>query len=451
MATRADICGWRHGPLGETAEALRTISTSLADLEDEAQLALARLVSEAPSIDAARDALGRCSTSHGELLKQVSSLGRATSEACDGVAVVEKKVVACQDYAADHPLLTLHPDGTVSTDAQAAGGSGGTASGLTAGQLQEQADELETMVSATLLYANEVDGSFANSLTTSATPNPQPGPSPAPPVPPDHSSSPTRPSRGSPDTSRSGRLRDGGPDDSEGDGDNDSSTGLGQPVPGEHADMPGVDPWQYPGDSPGEGSGQHGQRNPTMHDYAVHELAATAAEACAPAWPDASANPRHYLENTGTPQGVDVDGMLHDIPSLHDGSQADAEVMTGKAVEDAQASGATGPVTYPFNTPWTPEGPDDSENWFYATGNYQYATDGTVTVYPPTDDNSEWTYTYDYRVHMADRYNWDGNKSTNILGMNITDAELQELHRADIAQEYDLTGESSVRSGRGSK
>lgn len=149
MATRADICGWRHGPLGETAEALRTISTSLADLEDEAQLALARLVSEAPSIDAARDALGRCSTSHGELLKQVSSLGRATSEACDGVAVVEKKVVACQDYAADHPLLTLHPDGTVSTDAQAAGGSGGTASGLTAGQLQEQADELETMVSAT--------------------------------------------------------------------------------------------------------------------------------------------------------------------------------------------------------------------------------------------------------------------------------------------------------------
>lgn len=154
------------------------------------------------------------------------------------------------------------------------------------------------MVSATLLYANEVDGSFANSLTTSATPNPQPGPSPAPP---NHSSSPTRPSRGSPDTSRSGRLRDGGPDDSEGDGDNDSSTGLGQPVPGEHADMPGVDPWQYPGDSPGEGSGQHGQRNPTMHDYAVHELAATAAEACAPAWPDASANLRHYLENTGTP------------------------------------------------------------------------------------------------------------------------------------------------------
>ena len=210
------------------------------------------------------------------------------------------------------------------------------------------------MVSATLLYANEVDGSFANSLTTSATPNPQPGPSPAPPVPPDHSSSPTRPSRGSPDTSRSGRLRDGGPDDSEGDGDNDSSTGPGQPVPGEHADMPGVDPWQYPGDSPGEGSGQHGQRNPTMHDYAVHELAATAAEACAPAWPDASANLRHYLENTRTPQGADDAGMLHDIPSLHDGSQADAEVMAGESSGGRAGLGSdrTGdlPLQHPMDT-----------------------------------------------------------------------------------------------------
>ncbi|MFC2547348.1 MAG: ATP-binding cassette domain-containing protein, partial [Actinomyces oris] len=76
---------------------LKRAERLMADLEDEAQLALARLVSEAPSVDAARDALGCCSTSHGELLKQVSSLGRATSEACDGVAVVEKKVVACQD------------------------------------------------------------------------------------------------------------------------------------------------------------------------------------------------------------------------------------------------------------------------------------------------------------------------------------------------------------------
>ena len=91
-----------------------------------------------------------------------------------------------------------------------------------------------------------------------------------------------------------------------------------------------------------------------MHDYAVHELAATAAEACAPAWPDASANLRHYLENTGTPQGVDVDGMLHDIPSLHDGSQADAEVMAGESSGGRAGLGSdrTGdlPLQHPMDT-----------------------------------------------------------------------------------------------------
>lgn len=85
----------------------------------------------------------------------------------------------------------------------------------------------------------------------------------------------------------------------------------------------------------------------------------------------------------------------------------------------------------------------------YVTGGYQYATDGTVTVYPPTADNPEWTYSYDYRVHTADRYNWDGSKSTQIFGMTITDKQLQELHRAGLAQEYDMSGESSVRHGTG--
>ncbi|WP_233188340.1 hypothetical protein [Actinomyces qiguomingii] len=84
-----------------------------------------------------------------------------------------------------------------------------------------------------------------------------------------------------------------------------------------------------------------------------------------------------------------------------------------------------------------------------ATGGYHYCTDGTVTVYPPTDSNAEWTYSYDYRVHVADRYNWDGNKSTTINGITVTDKELQELHRAGLAKEYDLVGESSIQHGTG--
>jgi hypothetical protein len=92
---------------------------------------------------------------------------------------------------------------------------------------------------------------------------------------------------------------------------------------------------------------------------------------------------------------------------------------------------------------------DEHPNWFYATGGCQYATEGTITLYPPTSDNPKWTYSYNYRVHVADRYNWDGDKSTQIFGMTVTDAQLQELHRASLAQEYDLAGQSSIKKGSG--
>lgn len=53
-------------------------------------------------------------------------------------------------------------------------------------------------------------------------------------------------------------------------------------------------------------------------------------------------------------------------------------------------------------------------------------------------------------VRVADLYNWDGNKSTQIGPFNVKDSQLQELHRAGLAQEYDMSGESSVLHGSGS-
>lgn len=189
-----------------------------------------------------------------------------------------------------------------------------------------------------------------------------------------------------------------------------------------------------------------------MEDYANHEAATLAADGFSPWWPDAAENLQHYLGNTGDPQSMDVDKMLEDLPDLSDDTNADVTRMAEKAVEKSQETGATGPMTYPFTTAWDDEYATKQEdpNWFYATGGYKAATDGTITVYPPTDDNPSWTYKYDYRVHTADRYNWDGDKSTHIFGKEITDKQLQELHRAGLAQEYDLVGESSVQHGEGS-
>ena len=443
--------------LEESAESLRTMHGTLTHLCEDAQLTLPRIASRGEAVDAARAALRTCITSHGEHIDVVTRLMTATREAGDGVAAVRRKALACLDYADAHPQVVLGPDGAVTVAPTASGtGAGGTpptADGSTAdaGQAQAQAAELSTMVSSTLALADQVDADYTQSLTMVSS-SAQPASSA-----PDSSSSDRADRADDPDTlaSRGGRLvpyggRRPSKDGEEG-GSSDDTTGLGDPVPGEHADMPGVDPWQYPGDSDNEGSGQYRQRPPTPRDYAVHEAATLAAGTCASMWPDASKNLYHYLQNTGSHQDMDVDGMLNDLPSLDNDTQTAVTTMAGQAVDDAQASGYTGPMTYPFNTPWehADANPIESDNWFYATGGYQRATDGTITVYPPTDGNSEWTYSYDYRAHTADRYNWDGDKSTEIFGMTITDKELQELHRAGLAQEYDMSGESSVRHGTG--
>ena len=476
MATWTDVRAWRHGPMTEAGQSLRSLGTPLADLAQDAQQAGSRIASQAPSVDAARAALSRCGASHEELLAQVGSLTRATTEAGEGVAAVEKKVLAALDFADAHPMVTLHPDGTVSAApgadsaageaASASGASMGAAAGLaglTAEQIQAQAAELEQMVSATLTLADQVDEAYASTLTALAVPDPQPGPSPSPGQP----APPSPPGAGQPRSNRSQGDRDSALEDSRrgrryrrgrshnggggGDADNQGDW-LGDGVPGEHADMPGIKPWQYQGDSDNEGSGPHAQRSPTPGDYATHEAATAAAWACSSMWPDASANLQHYLGNTGDPQSMDVDKMLEDLPDLSDDANADVTRMAEKAVEKSQETGATGPMTYPFTTAWDDEYATKQEdpNWFYATGGYKAATDGTITVYPPTDENPEWTYKYDYRVHTADRYNWDGTKSTKIVGVPITDKQLQELHRAGLAQEYDLVGESSVQHGEGS-
>ena len=130
-------------------------------------------------------------------------------------------------------------------------------------------------------------------------------------------------------------------------------------------------------------------------------------------------------------------------------SKNEVDNLAKQAVEDAKNAGMTEPLTYPFDTSWRPEYATKAQsyNWFYATGGYQSATDGTITVYPPTADNPDWTYKYEYRVHVADRYNWDGDKSTYIFGQKIDDKQLQRLHAVGLAKEYDISGESSVRSG----
>jgi hypothetical protein len=115
-----------------------------------------------------------------------------------------------------------------------------------------------------------------------------------------------------------------------------------------------------------------------------------------------------------------------------------------------------GPITFPVSTSWDGFGYEkgasvvDVKNWYYATGGFAYNLTGQVTVYPPETPGGEWRYVQDVTVNVRDRYNWDGSKSTQIGPFTVTDAQLQELHRAGLAQEYNMLGESSNRRSEGS-
>jgi len=63
MVTWTDVRTWRHGPLEEAGESLRSVGTTVADLKQDAQCAGTQIVSQALGVDAARAALGRCTAS----------------------------------------------------------------------------------------------------------------------------------------------------------------------------------------------------------------------------------------------------------------------------------------------------------------------------------------------------------------------------------------------------
>lgn len=177
----------------------------------------------------------------------------------------------------------------------------------------------------------------------------------------------------------------------------------------------------------------------------VETLVRGAATAVQGAWPDASRNLFHYLGNSGETLNQPVDTILAKVPAFAQHVEASRDRVIKDAVAQAQAAGATEPVVFPVNTDWQGSNASKSEsaNWFYASGSFDYNLNGAVWVYPPKTPGGEWTYRMQDTVNFRDRYNWDGGKGVSVLGMDVSDEQLQELHRAGAAQEYNMVGESS--------
>ncbi|WP_068260037.1 hypothetical protein [Janibacter limosus] len=228
----------------------------------------------------------------------------------------------------------------------------------------------------------------------------------------------------------------------------DAGPALGEPVPGTSLDEdPEPPPWT-PVDG---GAGEHDSEFAGPVDHATHRAARIGADLKADDWPNASQNLDHFLDNGGEPLEQDVDQMLEDVPALDSQAANQRQDLAADAVDDARSRGITEPVTYPVSTPWDSYyiGPDESADWFYATGGMEYSQTGSVTVYPPTEPGGPYRYEMNTTVTYQDQYNWDGSKETGIGPLTVSDAQLAALHRAGIAQEFEMYGESSTMSTSG--
>jgi hypothetical protein len=222
------------------------------------------------------------------------------------------------------------------------------------------------------------------------------------------------------------------------------ANGLGGPVPGTTARVPDPPPWT----APDGGAGPHAVKGAGIKDRATAFAVEAAANAVSGVWPHASRNLLHYLGNSGSTLQQDVNAMLKDDKSFAGDADAQRQRVAALAVEQAKASGATGPVTFPISLPWQGFTFADKD-WFYAVGSIAYSVVGQVTVYPPTAPGQPWNYEATTSVVIRDRYNWDQGKSTDIGPFNVSDSELARLHTVGLAQEYTVVGTSTATTTKG--
>ena len=145
----------------------------------------------------------------------------------------------------------------------------------------------------------------------------------------------------------------------------------------------------------------------------------------------------HFLGNSGTEMGVDVDKMLEDVSSFADQVEADREALARKTADEAERANATGEVRKAIPVDWKQTAADwsDSVNWYLALHGFQYNQTGTVAVRPAGDG---WSFEVESRIHVADYYDWDPDSSLPILDTG----ELYELNCYGAAQNFWIRGVS---------
>ena len=148
---------------------------------------------------------------------------------------------------------------------------------------------------------------------------------------------------------------------------------------------------------------------------------------------DAVKHMAHYLNNSGKPLTIDLEGMVAEVPSAKLRFETEVERIK-------QYVQQLPPGTFNVTSTHAVNGynrKSESTNWFFAVGGYSVWTKGKATITgsgPGHDCKLELQYKF------YDRYNWDGGKKVTIAGIDISDEAMGEFHREGLAQEYDEIG-----------
>lgn len=147
----------------------------------------------------------------------------------------------------------------------------------------------------------------------------------------------------------------------------------------------------------------------------------------------------HFLKGGGESMQAPVGAMLSDMPWFKQASNDTAKTATAAAIR-AMPPGYTGPVAFQSDfankvgdNPVRPS-PRDNLDWFATLGTFSYQVSGVAT---PSDHGN---YSIAAATSIYDYYNWD---TTGKIPGIPQPSDLNDLHRAGMAQNFETYGTSS--------
>lgn len=151
---------------------------------------------------------------------------------------------------------------------------------------------------------------------------------------------------------------------------------------------------------------------------------------------------QHFLDGSGKPVKLSVDNMLNDMPWFKQSSDALTKDTMSAAIR-AMPPGYDGPVAFQsdytsLKADGTPARPDKFKNpdWWAAVGTFSYQTSGVATP------NGNGTYSVNSQTSIYDYYNFE----TTDEHPWPQASDLNKMHRAGWAQNFDTTGTSGFHT-----